>query len=529
VSLPAKLWQGPSAVGEAADRANKVLLPGLPYCTHSGPGFRADKKGEFSEVFLDRETHAEDEDSWVSLASPFLDDNVHVVSSDDPRRSFRRRLTTTSATSGWTSASPVPVPDSKGKGYFFTTEPFFAPFAELDMQLLGRYGRSVQHQYHVHAWAYSIEFSIGFTTPIFNTEMYHINGAECHIRSENWAYMDGATQRNCLLLKATIKSDAGWVEYELASPEVMEHADIGFARMRALTPSKMVIVVCEHPNEYPSLYYGQPLGGPWTKAASNLAAAFPNEVPHNASYWATEAAWSAAHPSTTDPGAIRIGFLSQMTYKMRIRRRGSQTELDPLDSDHIVYSTGSYPCAEASALVGLSISVVNVNTGAVSNTLHRQFGAAARAYYSTVTMLGKDSWVVEFISGTYSSSPTIYPLVEEAYVTFDRGATYTALSFPAGYVPQTITVVRPIAEVTGGVPEKFVAVCQVMEDGDRRMYKTDDLTTFVRGGRLAKASLTDVYQDFLQVIKLGTRKDPGRINYVAPWANDTRQSPPEWW
>lgn len=528
MAQPPKLWQGPSPVGEAADRGNE-LSKGLPYRTHSGPGFVARVAGEFREVTLEGGKKEETEDSWVSLASPFLDGNVHVVSSDDPRRSFRRRLTTTSATSGWAASATVLFPDSKGKGYFLTTAPYFGPFAELDMQLLGRYGRSVQHQYHVHAWAYSIEFSIGFSIPIFDTEMYHIDGAECHIRSENWAYMDGAVQRNCLLLKATIKSDAGWVEYELASPEVMEHADIGFARIRALTPSKMVIVVCEHPNEYPSLYYGQPLGGPWTKAINNLAAAFPNEVPHNASYWATEAAWSAAHPSITDPGAIRSGFLSQMTYKKRIRTRGSQTELDPLDSDHIVYSTGPYPCAEASALVGLSISVVNVNTGAVSNTLHRQFNTATRTYFSTVTMLGKDSWVVEFISGTYASQLNDYPLVEEAYVTFDRGATYTALSFPAGYVPQTITMVRPIAEVTGGVPEKFVAVCQVMEDGDRRMYKTDDLTTFVRGGRLAKASLTDVYHDFLHVIKLGTRKDPGRINYVAPWANDTRQSPPEWW
>lgn len=136
---------------------------------------------------------------------------------------------------------------------------------------------------------------------------------------------------------------------------------------------------------------------------------------------------------------------------------------------------------------------------------------------------------MEFISDTSYSSPTIYPLIEEAYVTFDRGATYTAVSFPAGYVPQTTQIVRRIEEVVGGVPGKFVAVCQVMEDGDRRIFKTDDFVSFARGGRLAKAALIDVYQDFLQIIKLGTRKDPGFINYIAPWANDTRQSAPEWW
>lgn len=528
MAQPPKLWQGPSPVGEAADRGNE-LSKGLPYRTHSGPGFVARVAGEFREVTLEGGKKEETEDSWVSLSSPFLDDKVHVVSGPDPRRSFRRRLTATSATAGWTSSSPVPVPDGKGKGYFFTTEPFSPPFAELDMQLLGRFGRSVTHQYHVTAWAYSIEFSIGFTTPIFTNEMYHINGAECHIRSENWAYMDGAVQRNYLLLKATVKADGGWSEYELASPMLMAHSDVGMVRMCALTPNKMVLIACEHPNEYPSVFYGQPLGGPWTKAANNLAAAFPNEVPHNAAHWATEAAWAAAHPGVTDPQAIRMGWLSQMTYKMRIRTRGSLTEVDPVDSDHLVYSTGPYPCSEGSTTVGLSISLLNVNTGTVSNTIHRQFSTASRTYYSTVSMLGKDSWLVEFISDTSYSSPTIYPLIEEAYVTFDRGATYTAVSFPAGYVPQTTQIVRRIEEVVGGVPGKFVAVCQVMEDGDRRIFKTDDFVSFARGGRLAKAALIDVYQDFLQIIKLGTRKDPGFINYIAPWANDTRQSAPEWW
>lgn len=48
-----KLWNGPSAVGEARDRFNRVI--DTPYQTASGPGFRADKKNGFHEVFLEEE------------------------------------------------------------------------------------------------------------------------------------------------------------------------------------------------------------------------------------------------------------------------------------------------------------------------------------------------------------------------------------------------------------------------------------------------------------------------------------------
>ncbi len=528
MSLPPKLWQGPSPAGEASDRGNDISS-GLPYRTHSGPGFRATVKGEFREVVLEGEEKEETEDSWVSASSSFLDDNVHFVSGNDPRRSFRRRYTTTSATAGWSLSSIVTVPNSKGKGYFTTTDPFSPPFAYLHMNLLGRYGRSSQLQYDITAWAYSIEYSLGFTTPAYSTEMYHIDGAECHVRSMNWAYNDGATQRNDVLLEATIKSDAGWVQYELANPTMMAHKDVGYLRFVALRPNKMAIIGCEHPDEYPSVFYGQPLGGPWTRAANTLADAFPGEVPFNAVYYLTEAAWAAAHPSVTDPDEIRMGHLSQNTYKYRIRTRGSLCRALPVDSDHVLFSTGSYPKAEAMAAIGLSVCLVEVSTGQVSNVLHREYTAPGVSYYSSEVMLGKDSWFIEFLTDTAYSSPTVYPTLLEALVTFDRGATYTTVTMPADYVPQTLMAFRPVTEVVGGVPGKYEVVMQVNEAGERRMFKSKDFENFTRGGKLAKAALTDVYADFMQIVKLGTRKDPGRINYIAPWANDTRVEPPDWW
>lgn len=47
-----KLWNGPSAVGESAARGNEIS--GAEYQTRSGPGFVARKKGQFSEVFVDK-------------------------------------------------------------------------------------------------------------------------------------------------------------------------------------------------------------------------------------------------------------------------------------------------------------------------------------------------------------------------------------------------------------------------------------------------------------------------------------------
>lgn len=48
-----KLWDGPSAVGEARARFNATI--DTPYQTASGPGFQADKKQDFHEVFQDKD------------------------------------------------------------------------------------------------------------------------------------------------------------------------------------------------------------------------------------------------------------------------------------------------------------------------------------------------------------------------------------------------------------------------------------------------------------------------------------------
>lgn len=522
MAMPPKLWQGPSAVGEAADRANKAILPDLPYCTHSGPGFRAEKKGEFSEVFLDAEKGTTTEDSWISMSSAFDDGYIHVVGSDDPRKSFKRRFTTTSGISGW-GAAPIQVyPNGKGKGYFFTTEPFSPPFGELNVQLLGRFGRSAVHQYHIHAWAFSIEYTVGFSTPVFLHAMLHINGAECHIRSENWGYMDGAVQRNSPLLKASIKSDSGWGEYTLAAPELPAHSDCGLARLCVLSPTKMVILVCDHPDNYPSIFHGHPLGGPWTKAPLDLEAAFPGDVPEQAAYWETEALWAAAHTDVTDPQQIRYRFLSQATVARRVRTRGTQCAAHAVDSDHILYETGWYPMSELSATIGFSLSLVNVNTGEVTNILHRSRARPTTYSISTeAKVIGRDAWVLEISTSSFTQLPTI----EEALITYDRGVTYTPVVFPDGYRPGSIEMLKPVAEIAG----PCVAVVQVAEEGNLRMYETKDFVTFKRRGLLAKAALIDNEADFWSVTKLGTRADPGYIDSVSPWTSDTRQSVPEWW
>lgn len=523
-----KLWNGADAVGEAAARGNALI--DTPYQTHSGQGFRADKKPGLDEVFLSLpEEVDEDEDSWVSLSSPFVDGKVHVVSGGDLRRSFRRRFTTTSATSGWAQFAVIATPDSSGKGYFFTQAPFSPPFAHLTMNLLGRFGRSVVPQYTVASWSGSIEYSLGFSPPIFSSIMFHANGADCHVRSENWATLDGAVYRNCLLLMANIKSDAGWIEYELVAPDVIDHADVGIADMCCLNPGEIAMIVCEHPGLHPSVFRGKLLEGVWAKAPNTLAAAFPNEVPYNNTYWPTEAEWGAANPTITDPNAIRTGFLHQETIRRRIVSRGSETQILALDSDHIVCCTGPYPCSAQATIVGFSVSVINVNTGDVTNILHRQFNTSQRDYDYQLTMLGKDSWLVEFWSDQRNSHANVYPVIEEGLITFDRGVTYASVTFPPGYVPQTVTVFRPARMSPVGTPDNFLAVCQVIENGDRRIYKTVNFETFTRGGLLAKAELVDAYFDFVKITKFGTRKDPGRINPVFPWANDTRVQAPDWW
>ena len=523
-----KLWNGADAVGEAATRGNALI--DTPYQTHSGQGFRADKKPGLDEVFLSLpEEVEEDEDSWISLSSAFFDGRVHVVSGGDLRRTFRRRLTTTSSTSGWGWSVPTLTPDSSGKGYFFTQAPFSPPFAHLTMNLLGRFGRSVVPQYTVASWAGSIEYSLGFSPPIFSGVMFHANGADCHVRSENWASMDGVVYRNCLLLMANIKSDAGWIEYELVAPDVIDHADVGIADMCCLNPGEIAMVVCEHPGLHPSVFRGKLLEGVWAKAPNTLAAAFPNEVPYNNTYWPTEADCAAANPTITDPNGIRTAFLMQETIRRRINARGSETNAYALDANHIVYIAGPYPCSAQATIVGFSVSVINVNTGDVTNILHRQFNTNLRDYDYYLVMLGKDSWFVEFWSDQRNSPGNVYPVVEEALITFDRGVTYASVTLPSEYVPQTVGVFRPAGMSPVGTPDNFLAVCQVLEGGDRRIYKTVDFVTFTRGGLLAKAELIDHYMDFLTVKKLGTRKDKGYINQIFPWANDTRVQAPDWW
>lgn len=58
-----KLWNGPSAVGEARARFNATI--DTPYQTASGPGFQADKKQGFHEVFLTSDEEKREDEAYL--------------------------------------------------------------------------------------------------------------------------------------------------------------------------------------------------------------------------------------------------------------------------------------------------------------------------------------------------------------------------------------------------------------------------------------------------------------------------------
>lgn len=519
-----KLWNGPSPAGEQADRGND-LDTGLPYRTHSGPGFRASVRGEFREVTTEHEEKTLTEDSWISASSPFVDQDVHFVSAADPRRRWRRRVTASSSTAGWARAAIHVVPDSKGAGYFLTADPLTPPITYLHTQKLSRFGRSVKHQYAIAAYVSSLEYFLGYTVPIFRQHPAHLS-VDFHARSMNWWYADGPVFRNEIKLEANLKVDGVWYDYPIPPPPLRSGRDIGMFGLCFLSPTKMAAFGAEHPLDPATVYHCDPLQGSWTKMPGDLTAAFPGEVPFNASYYTTEAAWAAANDPLATPQSARTGFLSQQTIRHRIVARGSGTHMLPIDSAHGLYVTAPYPTAEAGATWRMAVSVVNVNTGAVSNVWYKQFTLGEGGYLQ-VTPLGKDSWIIEVVRDDIVT-PSGYPTVVESFVTFTRGASYAPFALPAGYVAQTLSAVTPIERVVSGVPGPFEVVGQVDEDG-RRIYKSKDLVEWGKGGVLAKPELIDYYDDFLWITKLGTRADPGRINHVAPWSCDTRVSPPDWW
>lgn len=82
-----KLWDGDSPVGEARARFNAVI--DTPYQTASGPGFQADKKIGFHEVFLTKEEPVDEEvAAFYSLGK--IGEVDHISWSETAKRKFRK-------------------------------------------------------------------------------------------------------------------------------------------------------------------------------------------------------------------------------------------------------------------------------------------------------------------------------------------------------------------------------------------------------------------------------------------------------
>ena len=523
------LHNGPSPSGEKADREN--LISGAPFQTHSGPGFRAELRGQFREVFHDDPApEAPLDDAWVIMGSPFSDLNIHINSASDPRRNFRRRYTATGGIAGWSGGITIVTPDGKGKGYFTTMEPFFGDWADLDINLLGRYGRSVKWQFHVTAWAHSIEFQQFYITLIYVDTWLYFYDYMIHFRAENWAYMDGDVQRNEPLLRATIRDKVTreWNTVYIPNVPLIAGYDAGMLRPVPTLPDRMVLIGCEHPDNYPSVYHGNPLTGGWSKSSSGLSAAFPGDVEFDPLYWTTEDEWGENQiPEVTDGQEKRQGWLNQMTVKIRTRSRGTSSEFAAISSRHVVFMTGEYPLVAGGSTGALSTSVVDVLTGAVSNTITRSFASGAPYWYiGYLTILGRDSWVLEYVRGRNLSDERV---LMKAEYTFDGGASYTDMTLLPGQVTHSIVPFRPVEKDENGDIVEFEAVLLCAEADGRRTYSTKDFVTFKREGLAAKAELIDDDTDFVRMFKLGNRLDPGRINPPFPWTCDTRVKIPDWW
>lgn len=523
------LHNGPSPAGEKADREN--LISGAPFQTHSGPGFRAELRGQFREVFqYAPEPEVPLDDAWVIMGSPFFDLNIHINSASDPRRNYRRRYTAIGGIAGWAGGITTVTPDGKGKGYFTTMEPFYGDWAELDINLLGRYGRSVKWQFHVTAWAYSIEFQQFYITRIYMDTWLYFYDYMIQFRAENWGYMDGDVQRNEPLLRATIrdKFTREWNTVYIPNVSMITGYDAGMLRPVPTLPDRMVLIGCEHPDNYPSVYHGNPLTGGWSKSSSGLSAAYPGDVAYDPAYWPTEQEWGDhQNPVVTDGQLKRQGWLNQLTVKIRVRSRGTMSEFAAISSRQVVFMTGEYPLVAGGSTGALSTSVVDVLTGAVSNTITRSFASGTPYWYvGYLTILGRDSWVLEYVRGMNLSD--VRTLMKAEY-TFDGGATYTDMTLLPGQMPRSIVPFRPVEKDENGGITKFEAVLLCTEADGRRTYSTKDFVTFKREGLAAKTELIDDDTDFVRMFKLGNRLDPGRINPPFPWTNDTRVKPPDWW
>ena len=521
------LHNGPSPFGEKADREN--LISGAPFQTHSGPGFRAELRGQFREVFhYAPEPEVPLDDAWVIMGSPFFDLNIHINSASDPRRNYRRRYTATGGIAGWSEGITIVTPDGKGKGYFTTMEPFFGDWADLDINLLGRYGRSVKQQFHVTAWAYSIEFTQHYITPIYMDAWLYYFDYIIHFRAENWAYMDGDVQRNQQMLKATIRDKVTreWNTVFIPPMTMIDHYDAGMFRPVLTLPDRMVLIGCEHPDNYPSVYHGNPLTGGWSKSTGNLSAAFPRGVAFAPPDSATGQEWGDNQiPPLPVPQDMRYGWLNQLTQKIRVRSRGSMSEFAAISARQVVFMTGEYPLVAGGSTGALSTSVIDVLTGAVSNTITRSFASGIPYWYvGYLTILGRDSWVLEYVRGMNLSDTRDLMKVE---YTFDGGASYTDMALLPGQIPHSIVPFRPVEKDEHGDIVEFEAVLLCAETDGHRTYSTKDFIEFKREGLAAKAELIDDDTDFVRMFKLGNRLDPGRINPPFPWTKDTRVKLPD--
>lgn len=524
-----KLWDGPNPVGEARARGNEMI--DTPYLTASGPGFSAHKKGAFREVYCEQGTPPQLSDGWVSSSNNAKTDVVFSGTSTIYAPFKKRGAQRNAAADAFTPGTNI---RSDGKGGAFSTihvgderndagEVYARKYALVSVKGNGR--RVKQLSPPLWSYVFTAAVSAGVDRLIGTGLIDGISGGmsfSTEMTTTN--HNDNGVFRAHPVLHIVVKFNGSWfsggvdLPYETSDDtDVPDYCHLGGNRIAALWGAKVTAP--------PKLRYSDNFGATWTEGVdvSDICAGFdPNET--GSPPTKTEAEISAEDPSLNGQ-QVRAHYLSQPQFQRALETHlgASGLQIHPIAFNKVLAAT-EFSYWNGSGRV-VSAAVVDVNSGVVRRTEWNVSGV----YHPTlhIAQIGQGAWVAA-LTREEPNAEYGYATVWSK-VTFDFGASYQDVNLPADAIPYSI---RPIIPYKVGRERYRLIVLGTNADGDRILYRTDDLETFDVGAVVGKREWFadgDSGANFSQAVFVGTPDNPGHFYPPAPWVLDDRVPTPDWW
>lgn len=529
-----KLWDGPNPVGEARARGNERI--DTPYLTASGPGFSAHKKGPFREVYGENPSSEVVGDGWVSSSNNAKTD---VVFSGSPTiyTPYTKRGTQHNEKAEAFAPGTNVRPDGKGGAYsaiFIGDE--YNDFGQIYARKYALVsvkgtGRRVK-QLSGPLWSYVFNAAVsanasnligsGITNGIgdgveFGTEMTTTN------------HLDGDVYRAHPVLVVLAKVNDSWLNGYVELPyETSDDTDV--PAYCHLGGNRIAAIWATNAASPPKLRYSDNFGATWSGGidVSGICAGFNSDwnVYAGANVAPQTEAEIAEREPSLNPMQVRSRYLTQGQITRRFAAHLGGAGLDTYPASHnkiVVVASGPY-WNDSTHVV--AVALVDVNGGVVRRT-EWDAGEQYSSCYLSFAMIGQGAWVCSLVKT--DTNYVNWRTTLWSVVTFDFGASYQNVNLPADTFTHSI---RPILPYRSDRDRFKLIILGTDGEGNRIMYRTDDLQTFKPGPVVGKRewfASGAPGANFNEAVFIGTRDNPGHFYPPAPWVLDDRVPTPDWW